>query len=177
MWTHPEAFYGGCGLWLTMTRNILTGGLEHLWTKIKDWLESWIATWKQDELGAGLLKTKSQCSFEVKERDEERSVGSMLKTIRQIFYLNEPHGCIVAVLKDVGLGAGQLVVKNKSGATIADVFVLYASFVTGADPVETEWIDAQVKCYGSNRSTGIASEEECMFPSYQTLAPTALILW
>ena len=31
----------------------MTGGLEHLWAKIKDWLEGWITTWKQTNFGTG----------------------------------------------------------------------------------------------------------------------------
>ena len=44
-----------CSLWLTMTRNILTGGLEHLWAKIKHWIEQYIQNWKATTFGFGSI--------------------------------------------------------------------------------------------------------------------------
>lgn len=46
-----------CSLWLTMTRNILTGGLEHLWAKIKNWLVGYFNNWKHTNFGDGSYST------------------------------------------------------------------------------------------------------------------------
>lgn len=60
---HPEAFYGGGGLWLTMAINILTGGLEHLWSKVKEYLTNKFGTGTY--ANSGIITVNSDAEIDV----------------------------------------------------------------------------------------------------------------
>lgn len=138
---HPEAFYGGGGLWLTMAINILTGGLEHLWDKIKQWLEQYIQNWKATTFGFGSISISgSESELMVNEggnQEESASIrfnygrDSAGAWLTEYFNLESKSGFMTLNLTPMYT----TIIRNKTDSDMAIVFILPG---TTSNPTEVD---------------------------------------
>lgn len=125
--------------------------MEHTWTKIKSWIQTYLGSWKTTNFGSGTISNTGSISntgdllvssdFELGFEDSEVMVEASNRTGQNQITINKGHGIKVVRVQNYPklsfMPSTELFALNKSGVTINVTTVKFSKVNTGTseDPV------------------------------------------